>query len=96
MAKSLLRTNNEVAEIYRRHVNTVYWVCFTYMKNPADTEDAVSETFLNLMKSGSAFESEEHEKSWLIRTATNVCKNLLKHWWRKNENLEDHSETLKA
>lgn len=96
MAKSLLRTNNDLTEIYRRHVNTVYRVCFTYMKNPADTEDAVSETFLKLMKSAPAFEIEEHEKAWLIRTAANVCKDILKHWWRRNDNLDDYSETLKA
>ena len=60
------------------------------MKNPADTEDAVQDTFFQLIKSGPAFESEEHEKAWLIRTATNICKNMLKHWWRRHENIEDH------
>ena len=96
MAKSLLRTNNEVAEIYRRHANTVFGVCFTYMKKNADTDDAVSETFLKLIKSALPFQSEEHEKAWLIRTATNVCKDILKHWWRGNENIDDYSEKLHA
>lgn len=74
MSKSLLRTDKEIAEIYKRHSKTVYRVCFAYMKNPADTEDAVQDTFFQLIKSGPAFESEEHEKAWLIRTATNICK----------------------
>ena len=73
MSKSLLRTDKEIAEIYKRHSKTVYRVCFAYMKNPADTEDAVQDTFFQLIKSGPAFESEEHEKAWLIRTATNIC-----------------------
>jgi len=80
MAKSLLRTDNEIAAIYTRHVKTIYRVCYTYMKNPADTEDAVSETFIKMIKSAPAFESEEHEKAWLIRTAVNVCKDVLKVW----------------
>jgi len=90
MTKSLLRTDNEIAEIYRRHKDTVYRVCFAFMKTPAETEDAVQDAFLQLIKAGPAFESEEHEKAWLIRTAANICKNILRHWWRKRESLEDY------
>jgi RNA polymerase sigma-70 factor (ECF subfamily) len=90
---------NDIAEIYERHVKTVYRVCFTYMKNAADTEDATADTFVKMLKklkSASCFQSEEHEKAWLIRTATNVCKDNLKHWWRTRENIEDYCDTLKA
>ena len=89
MAKSLLRTDREIAEIYERNKKTVYRVCFAYMKNTADTEDAVQDTFFKLIKSGTAFKGEEHEKAWLIRTATNICKNVLRNWWRRRENLDD-------
>ena len=89
MSDSLLRTDREIAEIYRRHSKTVFRVCFAYMKNSADTEDAVQDTFFQLIKAGPAFESEEHEKAWLIRTAANICKNVLRHWWRRRENIED-------
>ena len=90
MTKSLLRTDREIAEIYERHKKTVYRICFAYMKNTADTEDAVQDTFLQLIRTGTAFESEEHEKAWVIRTATNICKNVLRNWWRRRENLEDY------
>jgi RNA polymerase sigma-70 factor (ECF subfamily) len=62
------------------------------MKNAADTEDAVQDTFIKMIKSGKVFESAEHEKAWLtwlIRTAANICKDNLRNWWRKHENLED-------
>ena len=94
MSNSLLRTDKEIAEIYTRHSKTVYRVCFAYMKNPADTEDAVQDTFFQLIKSGPAFESEEHEKAWLIRVATNLCKNQLRSWWRRHEDLEDYKELI--
>ena len=90
MSKSLLRTDREIAEIYARHRDVVYRVCFAYMKNAADTEDAVQDVFYRLIKAGQTFENPEHEKAWLIRTASNVCKNSLRHWWRKRENLDDH------
>ncbi|MCL2088400.1 MAG: RNA polymerase sigma factor [Oscillospiraceae bacterium] len=94
MVKSLLRTDSEIAEIYQRHVKTVYRVCYTYMKNTADTEDATSETFVRMIKTSPVFKSGEHEKAWLIRTAINVCKDYLKRSCRKDEGLENHSETL--
>ena len=47
-----------------------------------------------MIKSGVAFESEEHEKAWLIRTATNVCKNIVKHWFRKRVDLSDYDNLL--
>ena len=96
MSNSLLRTDKEIAEIYMRHSKTVYRVCFAYMKNPADTEDAVQDTFFHLIKSGPAFENEEHEKAWLIRTATNICKNFLRHWWRKREDIENFYDLADA
>ncbi len=89
MAKPLRRTDREISEIYARHSKTVYRVCYAYMKNPADTEDAVQNTFFQLIKKGPAFASEQHEKAWLIRTATNICKNALRHWWRKHADIED-------
>lgn len=87
---SSLRTDEEIEEIYNRHVDTVYRVCFSFMKNEADTEDIVQETFLKLITSKKEFQSEAHEKAWLIVTACNICKDALKHWRRKIENIDDY------
>jgi len=89
MAKSLRRTDKEIAELYERHVETVYRVCFAYMKNAADADDMMQDAFVNLIKRDCVFVSADHERAWLIRTASNLCKNSLRHWWRKRENLED-------
>ena len=86
---ALQRTGKEITEIYNRHLNTVYRICFSFMKNTADTEDMVQETFLRLLSSGVGFVSEEHEKAWLIVTASNLCKDTLKKWWRKTEDIDD-------
>ncbi len=96
MTKSLIRTDKEIAESYKCHMTMVYRICFAYMKNPADTEDAVQDTFYKLIKSGPKFESEEHEKAWLIRVAMNVCKNSLRHWFRKREDFAEHENLQSA
>lgn len=88
MKKPLMRAEEELERLYRRHVDTVYRVCFLFLKNKSDTEDMVQNTFLKLMRYSGGFESEEHEKAWLIVTASNLCRDTLKHWWRKTCSIE--------
>lgn len=76
-----------LGDIYDRQVDTVYRVCRMYMKNHQDAADMVHNTFLALLKKQKIFENEEHEKSWLIKVAVNMCKNELKHWSRKTEDI---------
>lgn len=87
---SLVRTDKETIAIYDRHVDTVYRVCYSFMRNVPETEDMVQETFLRLITSGKTFENERHEKAWLIVTASNLCKDSLKKLWRRNESIEDN------
>lgn len=86
---SSLRTDEEFMEIYNRHVDTVYRVCFSFMKNAADTEDMVQETFLKFISCEKNFASEEHEKAWLIVTASNTCKDELRRFKRKFQYIRD-------
>lgn len=89
MGRSLLRTDEELSQIYYRHVKTVYRVCYLYMKNQYDAEDMVQKAFIRLMRDGTVFQSEEHEKAWLIRTATNLCKDYFRSWWSRRIGLEE-------
>ena len=93
---ALQRTGKDITEIYNRQVDTVYRICFSFMKNTADTEDMVQETFLRLIASGVGFVSEEHEKAWLIVTASNLCRDTLKKWWRRTEDIDDPTLNLKT
>ena len=81
--------NTGFTAIYNRQVDTVYRVCYSFMKNRADTEDMVQETFLHLLSAKKQFENERHERAWLIITASNLCKDNLKRFWRREENIED-------
>lgn len=87
---ALQRTGKEFTDIYCRNADAVYRICYSFMKTKADTEDMVQETFLRLLSSNKEFENPRHEKAWLIVTASNLCKDSLKKWWRRNESLEDH------
>ena len=83
-------TGERVTTLFKKHVDTVYRICFTYFKgNVMDAEDAVQTVFVNLMKRGRDFENERHEKAWLIVAASNVCKNMLKSKSRQALPLKD-------
>lgn len=96
MSVSSLRTDEEIADIYERHKKMLYRICFSYMKNPADTEDAVQNTFFQLIRTSPFFQNAEHEKAWLIRTASNICKNELKRRKKTAESMEEHFDLAAA
>lgn len=59
-------------------------VAFSYVRSVADAEDAVQETFIRLLEHEPVFENEEHRRAWLLRTLTNICKDILKSGWRSH------------
>ena len=92
---SVIRQDTTITDIYNRHVDMVYKICFILLKNTDDTEDAVQSIFTKIIEKNITFESIEHEKAWLIVSSKNHCKNLLRHWWKKiipfDNNLHDSS-----
>ncbi len=53
-------------------------LAFSYLKNMFDAQDIVSDVFVAYIASAPDFESDEHERAWLIRVTINKCKNSLK------------------
>lgn len=68
----------DIEKIFLRHAQTVYRVCYSFMGSAADAEDATQATFMKLIDHPRSFESEQHEKAWLIVCASNLCKDILK------------------
>lgn len=83
----LLEQNKNIRNAVLKYSNSIIRVAFTYVKNIADAEDIAQDTFLAYLNKKPAFESDEHEKAWLIRVTINKCKNLLKTSWLKNRKL---------
>lgn len=55
---------------------------YTYLKSTHDAEDICQTVFLKYLTAGQTFRDREHEKAWIIRTAVNACKDVLKSGWR--------------
>lgn len=74
----MARGTISIEGIYRRHVQTVYRLCYSYLGSSAEAEDATQALFMKLVEHPRSFESEEHEKAWLIVAAKNHCLDVLK------------------
>lgn len=103
-----MRSEQEANRAIEQYGDMVRRLCMMHLKNDADTEDIFQNVFLKYVLSSVEFESEEHEKAWLIRVTINACKDLLKSFFRSRttsldvlmeqpaELLPDHREVLEA
>lgn len=91
-----MRTQQEILELYEKYYEMVWRICLVRFGNSHDAYDAAQETFIRLMNYGKSFHDEEHEKAWLIRTAVNYCKDVLKSSRRKNEICLEAGEPIEA
>lgn len=103
-----MRSDVEINRALERYADTVRRICFCHLKNQADTEDVFQNVFLKYMLCDTVFESDEHEKAWILRITINACKDYLKSFFRRRivsldtvtemeaEVPEDHREVLEA
>ncbi len=105
---ALVRTDFEMNRAVERYADMVKRICLCHLKNQADTEDVFQNVFLKYMLCDTPFESDEHEKAWLLRITINACRDYLKSFFRRStvpleviaevaaEAPEDHREVLEA
>ena len=80
-----MRSEQEVNRAIERYADTVRRLCVVHLKNEADAEDIFQNVFLKYALSTGDFESEEHERAWMIRVTINACKDLLKSFFRSRK-----------
>lgn len=67
--------------LMREYGDSVFRMCYLYLKDYYLAEDATQETFIKAMKSYDSFLHNSNEKTWLIRIAINSCKNIMRTKW---------------
>lgn len=82
-------TNGCAREAVEKYGDMLYRICLVMLKNSADAEDAVQETFIKYVQRTTAFDSEGHEKAWLITVATNKCRDMLRYRQRHKTEREE-------
>ncbi len=70
-------TDKELEKIYNEAYRAVYWTAFSLLKNEADAEDVVQDTFVTLIESYDTIEDKTKVTAWLKKIAANKCLNRL-------------------
>ena len=71
--------SQQAAQILDTYGDTILRYAYSYLHNQSDTEEVLQDTLIQFLKTRPGFESDEHEKAWLLRVAGNLCKNRLKY-----------------
>jgi len=79
----VMKSEAEAVRAVEKYADTIRRVCFLHLKNYSDMEDEFQNVFLKYLLHTQSFESDAHEKAWLIRVAINACKDTLKSFFRR-------------
>lgn len=81
----------EIKRIMNDYGNILFRICLIMLGNSHDAEDAVQETFFKYLQKAPEFKEKEHEKAWLIKVASNRCKDMLRF---RTRNMETDIESI--
>lgn len=77
----------DLERIIDTYGNAVLRMCFLYLKDVHLAEDATQETFLKVYRNYAQFDGAAGEKTWVMRIAINVCKDMLRSAWNRRVNV---------
>ena len=78
MEKTLVQAHESVEALVQVYGDLLFRICFVMLGNAADAEDAVQETLIRYLQKAPSFENAGHRKAWLITTAKNRCRDMLR------------------
>lgn len=68
----------DVEEAVMKYSDMLYKICIVILCNEQDVQDAIQETFCRYLERRPVFGDAGHEKAWLIRVATNICRDMIR------------------
>ncbi len=87
---------SEAERLVHTYSDLILRLSYTYLKSTYDAQDICQTIFLKLLQKPRRFDSEEHERAWIIRAAVNLCKDHLKSHWRQTTVNLDAAGTVPA
>lgn len=75
--------NDLCNRLIQEYGDSIFRMCFLYLKDYHLAEDATQETFIKAVTSYSSFRGQSTEKTWITRIAINCCKNITRTKWFK-------------
>lgn len=85
-----MNEGSDLIDLFNDYSNMVYRLAYSYLRNAHDAEDAVQVVFMKLIE-GKAAIIPDKERALLIQITINYCKDILRSFWRKqNEPLNEN------
>lgn len=78
------RAREQYEGLVARHQHQISRIAFRYLKNEADVDEAVQDTFVKAFRHLSSHQEKVPFIAWLIRIAINTCLDQLKAKSRRN------------
>ncbi|MES2479842.1 MAG: RNA polymerase sigma factor [Bacteroidota bacterium] len=72
-------------EIFHTHKERVFSLCFRYLQQEQEAEDAVQDVFVKVFHNLDTFKAESQIGTWIYRIAINHCLDILKSRKRKQQ-----------
>lgn len=69
---------NDIREKIIKYSDMLYKICIVILCNEHDVQDVIQDTFCRYLEKKPEFHDEEHEKAWLIKVATNICRDMMR------------------
>lgn len=83
-----------IREAVIKYSDMLYKICIVILCNEQDVQDAIQDTFCRYLEKKPNFRDEEHEKAWLIKVATNICRDMIRFRIRHPKILIDEMENI--
>lgn len=68
----------DIREAVIKYSDILYKICIVILCNEQDVQDAIQDTFCRYLEKKPDFRDEDHEKAWLIKVATNICRDMIR------------------
>ncbi|WMJ23773.1 sigma-70 family RNA polymerase sigma factor [Paludicola sp. MB14-C6] len=87
--------DNQFTQIVKSYNKLIFTVCYQFVKDYQEAENLTQETFLTAYKAIDNFVGD-HYKAWLVKIATNKCKDFLKSAYVRTTNVveDEHLQAI--
>ena len=78
-------TSKTPEDLLRVYGDMVYRLAYAQTRSRADADDIFQDVFLQVVQRRPCFESEAHERAWLLRVTLNRLKSHWRAAWRRHD-----------
>lgn len=78
-------TDKTPEQLIHDYGNTVYRLAYAQTRSQHDADDIFQEVFLRVTQHRPVFDSEDHEKAWILRVTLNCLKSHWRAAWRRHD-----------